>query len=170
MSRPVDQGHRTFVSYIDKSREYYAAHGYERPYQWAYNDEVPFQALTKPLAESRVGLVTTSTLYLDDRPATWPDTRAKEPFALDLEQIPSRMFTDDLSWDKDATHTNDRETFLPIDRLREQVAEGRIGSLAPRVFGVPTDYSQRRTNEADGPAIVQWAREDDIDVVLLIPL
>ncbi len=170
MSQPVDLARRAFVSYIDKSREYYGAYGYDRPYQWAHNDAVPFQALTKPLADSRVGLVTTSSLCVEDRPAGWPDTRTKERFALDIDQIPSRMFTDDLAWDKDATHTDDRESFLPIDRLRELAAEGRIGSLAPRVYGVPTDYSQRRTNEIDAPAIVEWARQDEVDVVLLVPL
>ncbi len=158
------------MSYIDKSREYYGAQGYERPYQWAFNDDVPFQAPGKPLAESRIGVVTTSTLYPEDRPTDWPATGAKEPFALEIGRLPARMFTADLSWDKDATHTNDRETFLPIDRLRELESEGRIGSLAPRVFGVPTEYSQRRTIEIDAPAIVEWSRQDDIDVVLLIPL
>ncbi len=170
MSRPVDRAHRAYVSYIDKSREYYAAHGYERPYQWAYNDHVPFERLKKPLAKSRVGLVTTTTLHKEDRPEGWTKSKAKEPYALELEQVPTRMFTDDLFWDKEATTTEDRESFLPIDRLRECVASGRIGSLGPRIFGVPTDYSQRRTNELDAPTIVKWAQEDELDVVLLVPL
>jgi len=28
---------RSFLSYIDLSREYYAAHGYSRPYKWIYH-------------------------------------------------------------------------------------------------------------------------------------
>lgn len=32
---------RSHVSYIDTSREYYAAHGYEQPYAWATNDDRP---------------------------------------------------------------------------------------------------------------------------------
>ena len=52
--------HRSFVSYIDKSREYYAAQGYPNPYQWPYHEEVPFAVLTKPLGESTVGVVTTA--------------------------------------------------------------------------------------------------------------
>ena len=99
MSQTVDRTQRTFVSYIDKSREFYAAHGYERPYQWAFHERVPFQPLKRPLTESRVGVVTTSSLYEADRPASWPKTRAKEPFALELENVPARMYTDDLSWD-----------------------------------------------------------------------
>ncbi len=44
--------HRSFVSYIDRSREYYAAQGYDRPYAWAHHDDVPFT----PLAEAALGV------------------------------------------------------------------------------------------------------------------
>ena len=53
--------HRTFVSYIDRTREFYAAQGYEKPYQWARNSDVPFANLTKPLSDCRVTLVTTAS-------------------------------------------------------------------------------------------------------------
>ena len=53
---------RSFVSYIDKTREYYVAQGYTKPYQWVYNKEVPFKMLSKPLLECTVGVVTTATL------------------------------------------------------------------------------------------------------------
>ena len=36
------QTHRRVVSYIDKSREYYEASGYDQPYRWAAFDTVPF--------------------------------------------------------------------------------------------------------------------------------
>ena len=52
--------YRSFVSYIDRSREYYAAQGYTQPYAWAYFRNVPFVPLQKPLSECRVGLVTTA--------------------------------------------------------------------------------------------------------------
>ena len=48
------------VRYIDKTREYYLAEGYEKPYHWAHFDEVPFTPLIKPLAESRIALASTS--------------------------------------------------------------------------------------------------------------
>ena len=51
----ADPAYRVFVSYIDKSRDFYAAQGYERPYRWARNDEAPFTPLAKPLSESRIG-------------------------------------------------------------------------------------------------------------------
>lgn len=32
----------TPVRYIDKTRDYYLSQGYEKPYQWAQYDDVPF--------------------------------------------------------------------------------------------------------------------------------
>ena len=80
------------------------------------------------------------------------------------------MFTNDLSWDKVATHTDDLGTFLPLEHLSGMAAEGRIGSASPRYYGIPTDYSQRRTREVDAPEIVAWCQDDDLDVAILVPL
>ena len=159
--------HRSFVSYIDKSREYYAAHGYERPYQWAHPTDAPsLLPLAAPLSTLRVGLLTTAYPL---RPAGAP-VQAKAPYAQAIEPVPTSMFTDDLAWDRKATHTNDNESYLPIARLSELVQAGRIGSLSPRFYGVPTDYSQRRTIELDAPVILDLMRADGVQVAMLVPL
>ena len=53
--------YRSFISYIDRTREFYAAQGYERPYCWAQFDDAPFTPLPGPLSELRVTLVTTAS-------------------------------------------------------------------------------------------------------------
>jgi hypothetical protein len=164
-----DPAYRRFVSYIDKSREFYAAQGYELPYRWATNDDVAFTPLPRPLDQCRLGLVTTSTLHVEDRPAGSPPARPKRPYTHPVSPPPRRMFTDDLSWDKEATHTADTESFLPIARLQEHASAGRIGSLADRFYGVPTEYSHRRTAD-DSLAIERWCRSDGVDPVVLVPL
>ncbi len=166
----ADPAYRAFVSYIDKSREFYGAQGYERPYRWARNDESPFTPLAKPLAESRLGLVTTVVnLDLPDD----ADTEAlpiASTFAGPIDPPPERLFTQNRSWDKEATHTNDLDSFFPVHRLRELVEAGRIGSLSPRFYGIPTEYSQRRTNESDAPRLLELMREDGVEVAMLVPL
>ena len=163
----IDPAQRSYVSYIDKSREFYSASGYTNPYKWAYDPGTPaFTALRAPLSQLRVGLVTTTY----PMPAPGERLLAKSPYAQPVDPKPDAMFTEDLFWDKNATHTRDTESFLPITRLQEQVAAGRIGSLSPRFYGVPTDYSQRRTNEQDAPAILSMLREDAVDVAFLVPL
>ena len=51
------------IRYIERTRRYYLALGYEAPYRWAENDSTPFTPLVKPLNECRVALVTTAALY-----------------------------------------------------------------------------------------------------------
>ncbi|BAN01574.1 glycine/sarcosine/betaine reductase selenoprotein B family protein [Ilumatobacter coccineus] len=160
--------HRSFVSYIDKSREYYAAHGYEQPYRWAAFDEVPFAPLTRPLAESNVAVVTTSFLHHHDSHFGAPATD-KQVYSYPVADVPDRMFTDDLSWDKGETHTNDTESFLPLRTLQRLADDGRIGRVNDRFFGVPTEYSQRKTG-LDAEQIGEWCADDGVDVALLVPL
>jgi len=167
---PVPTTHRTFVSYIDRTREFYAAQGYDKPYRWARNTDVPFARLPRPLSQCRVTLVTTASPFTTARPKDGVLRGEKEVWSGPTDEPPKRLYTDDLAWDKEATHTDDVESFLPIERLREHAAAGRIGGLAARFHGVPTDYSQRRTVEIDAPEILRRCREDAVDVALLIPL
>ncbi|MBW1785511.1 MAG: hypothetical protein JRK53_02655 [Deltaproteobacteria bacterium] len=43
--------YRSFLSYIDLTREYYAAHGYSKPYTWISHEKVPFTKVEKPLSD-----------------------------------------------------------------------------------------------------------------------
>jgi D-proline reductase (dithiol) PrdB len=161
--------HRSFVSYIDRTREYYGAQGYERPYVWAHHTDAPFTPLAKPLAQSRVAVITTASPWRDAAPVDGVLRGSKQVWSGDAAAPPERLYTDDLAWDKQATHTRDVASFLPLARLAE-LAGGRIGGLAPRFHGVPTDYSQRRTTEQDAPEILARCRADAADVALLVPL
>lgn len=160
--------HRSFVSYIDKSREYYQAQGFEHPYRWAAFDDVAFSPLDVPLAESRVAVVTTSFLHHHESAWGAPATD-KEVYHHRVDTAPERMFTDDLSWDKQETHTDDTESFLPLGALHSLADGGVIGSLNDRFFGVPTEYSQRKTG-LDADQIAAWCAEDGVDIALLVPL
>jgi hypothetical protein len=160
MAQTISQ--RTFVSYIDKSREYYAASGYEQPYRWARHEDAPFTPLGKPLSQCRIGVVTTA----DQGPRDAP--RSTKLFVASNAQQ-TGLFTE-KAWDHEATHMRDPETYLPLARLAGHVAAGRVGSLSPRFYGVPTDYSQRLTREHDAPQVEAWMRADGVDVALLVPL
>ena len=161
--------YRSFVSYIDRSREYYAAQGYSQPYAWAHYGDVPLTSLRKPLSECRVGLVTTAGITPVDG-AIGFGLFKRELYAAPADPPPRSLFTKDLFWDKQATHTDDVDSFLPLNRLDEYAACGRIGSASPRFYGVPTDYSRSRTLERCAPRILEWCREDGVDAVLLSAL
>ena len=163
---------RLAVSYIDKSRDFYAAQGYKIPYRWAINDQVPFQKLTKPLSESNVGLVTTASL---------PDPEISLNFDPGILQIgstykfsssptPKALYTMDRSWHKKATHTNDLGSFFPLDHLKLLAEQKIIKSVSNHFYGAPTDFSQRKTNETIATEILSYMKKDNVDVAILVPL
>jgi D-proline reductase (dithiol) PrdB len=161
--RGVDPTHRTFVSYIDKSREYYLARGYGNPYRWACFDEVPFTPLKRPLSQSVVTLITTAHEGVGA-----PSFRST--YSIPSEPAPTRLSTEGLFWDRLATHTDDLDSFFPVHRLEEFVRAGRVGRRAPRFHGVPTEYSRRKTIERDAPEVLRRCQEDCVDAALLVPL
>jgi len=161
--------YRSYVSYIDRSREYYNAQGYSQPYTWAHHDDVPFTLLNKPLSECRVGCVTTAG-KMDAEAERQGRRKVRELYAMAANPAPTRLFTADLFWDKGATHTDDVGSFLPLSRLADYAAGGRIGSVSPRFYGVPTDYSQGKTSLRDAPQVLEWCREDGVEAMLLSAL
>lgn len=154
------------VPYMERTRQYYRALGYESDYVWAHHDAVPFARLSTPLGVSTVALITTagppdlSNRDARNRKHVWSGEVANTPIGFDT----------DVAWDREATHTNDRETFLPIEAMKKLVADGTIGELSPRFHGAPTDYSQRKANEDDAPEILRRLREDKVDAALLTAL
>ena len=161
--RTVDPTHRTFVSYIDKSRNYYAALGYQNPYRWAYFDDVPFSRMQRPLAQAVVTLVTTAHEGVEA-------ASFRSAYSLPSDNPDIRLNTDGLFWDRQATHTDDLDSYFPVHRLREFVRGGRVGQLARRLHGVPTEYSRRLTMERDAPEILWRCQQDGADAALLVPL
>ena len=152
------------VPYMRRTRDYYRAQGYERDYRWAQDDAAPFLALSKPLSESKLAIITTA---MPDN----EDGRARRAvYSTPSEPVPESMYTEPLSWDKSATHTRDVNSFLPLHQMQQLVDAGMLGKLASRFHSVPTTYSHRATREEDAPAILQRCIEDEVDVALLVPL
>ena len=152
------------VSYITRTRDYYRAQGYTTDYLWAHFDTTPFTRLKKPLSESRIGVITTSM----------PDTESgradRRVWSTACEPIPRSMYTEELSWHKSMTHTDDVASFLPLAQLNKLKEEGVIGSLASRFHSLPTEYSQRNTIEKDAPELLARCRQDEVDIAILVPL
>ncbi len=152
---------------MERTRQYYRALGYETDYVWATNDDVPFTRLSKPLENARIALVTTAL------PPHLADARArgdKQVWSLPAAQAPAEFATGHVAWDKESTHTRDREAFLPIDVTNDLASDGLIAGLTVNVHGVPTVYSQNQTIERDAPAVWRRINEDGADAVLLAPL
>ena len=150
------------IRYMERTRHYYRALGYARDYVWAHFEDVPFARLPKPLSQLRIALITTaSPVDFDGVKRVWSGN---------VSPPPERLHTDSVAWDKESTHTRDRESFLPIEAASDLAKAGLFAGLTPRFHGVPTEYSQRRTIEHDAPEILKRVRADGADAALLSPL
>lgn len=150
------------IGYMERTRHYYRALGYTRDYVWATSDDVPFTVLSKPLSQSRIALITTASPNDFDG--------VKRVWSGNVAPAPPNLYTDNVAWDKESTHTKDRESFLPIETASKLAIEGVFAGLTSRFHGVPTEYSQRKTREEDAPKILTRVREDGADAAVLCPL
>lgn len=71
--------------------------------------------------------------------------------------------------DRKHTTAEDSAAWFPLGELRAAVRSARVGSLARRFHGLPTNRSRRTTIEVDCPEIVGRCREDNVDGVILVP-
>lgn len=162
------------IPYMQRTREYYLALGYDTPYRWAHNVSAPFQPLKKPLAESRVALITTAARFDsskgDQGPGAPYNGAAKFFSVYDGDSAKDHdLRISHIAYDRTHTSAKDSNTWFPLGALRNAASEGRIGSLAPRFFGAPTNRSHRVTMEPDAPEILARAKADAVDAAVLVP-
>lgn len=162
------------IPYLERIRNYYLTLGYEKPYEWAHYAEVPFQPLAKPLAESRVALLTTAAPYQPDKgdqgPGAAYNAAAKfyQVYSGDSADAPDVRISH-LGYDRTHSTAEDMRSWLPLAALRQCAEDGRIGELAPRYHGLPTNRSHRVTIEIDAEEALQRCRQDQVDAAILVP-
>ncbi len=71
--------------------------------------------------------------------------------------------------DRKHTTAEDPGTYFPLAELHRSAASGRIGSVALRFHGAPTNRSHRATLVVDGPEIVARCNADGVDAAILVP-
>ena len=139
---------------------------------------IPWSAMTKPLTEAKVALLSTAGISMKGDP----------PFDMDYErQNPTRgdssfrrLRADATSDTIEVNHLHidtgyiqrDLDVALPLDRLRELVAEGHVGSMAETHYSIMgfqgADSSQLENETA--PAIAEIVKNEEVDLVLLAPV
>ena len=164
----------TPIPYIDRTRAYYLALGYERPYQWARHVEVPFQRIVKPLSDARIALVTTAAPYKrmagDQGPWSAYNAAAKfhRVYQVPVDPEPDLRISH-VAIDRHHTSQADRQTWFPLRQLRRAEQEGRIGAVVRHVYGLPTNRSQRVTAGQDAPDLLDRLKLAEADRAILVP-
>ena len=161
------------IEYLERTRSYYGALGYPA-YQWASNAQVPFARPTKPLRDSRLGLVSTAAPFRpelgDQGPGAEYNAAAKffEVYQVAVEPLPDLRISH-IGYDRAHCRADDPATWLPIAQLQQACADGLLGELAPQLVGAPTNRSQRVTLAQDAPAVHKALCQQNVDLALLVP-
>jgi len=161
------------IAYMQRTRDWYLALGYGNPYVWAHYAELPFRPLDKPLARSRVTLITTAAPYRpgrgDQGPGAAYNAAAKfySVYSGDTG-IDHDLRIAHIGIDRKHTRMEDSGTWFPLPALRRSAERGRV-QLAPRFHGAPTNRSRRHTIAVDIPEILARCVEDETDAALLVP-
>lgn len=160
----------TPTEYMKQTRENYEKLGFE-PYSWfSASDAAPFAALTKPLSDSRLGVVSTAGTYLHGQVAYYykDDTS--------IRAIPSNASVDDLRFSHIMENylveaRQDPCTVFPIEALNTLQADGVIGELADNFFSCMGGiYSTRRVKTELIPNLEEAVEKERLDLLLLVPL
>jgi D-proline reductase (dithiol) PrdB len=159
------------IDYIARTHAWYGALGYP-PYRYAEHADAPFAPLGRPLGEARVALLTTAAPYRpelgDQGPGAAYNAAAKfyavwsGDAAAEHDLRVSHVAVDQ------AHLSDDQNCWFPLPAMRRAAAAGRIGEVAGRFHGVPTNRSQRHTQEVDAPEVVARVREDGADAAVLV--
>ena len=127
---------------------------------------VPWAALHKPLAQSKVALVTTGGVFLEGQ------TPYTERGDTTYRELPRDLNTDDIHiWHPGydtGPATDDINCIFPINRFRELESEGVIGELAETHYafmGLIPD--PRELIESKAPEVALKLKEDGVDAVFL---
>jgi D-proline reductase (dithiol) PrdB len=163
----------------------YQCKAYAGPTQWTYEDG-PFTKLDRPVAESRVALLTSSGHFVaghDPQPFGVANMTQAEAAALindflkeepALSTIPIHTPLDLLrvrhgGYDIRSAQA-DPNVALPITRLQEAAEEARIGSLAPAAYSFVGACAQTLLSRHVAPGWAAALHAEQVDAVVMVPV
>ena len=73
-----------------------------------------------------------------------------------------------VSYDRDYTTADDIGSYFPLKALRSAKADGHVGELSPRFYGLPTNRSQATTLKQDCADLLAMLQEDEVDLAILV--
>lgn len=143
-------------------------------YPYRRFDWRPGAVLRKPLPESKIAVVTTAAFFLPGQPPFDSSIRGGDysfrEILADTDLNALRIAHKSDAFDHSGIES-DANLALPLDRLRELKAEGRIGEVAPRHYSLMGSISApARLVKITAPEIARELQEDRPDAVLLTPV
>jgi len=145
-----------------------------KTYPWRRIDPVPWTPLRRPLAESKLALVSSAGFVLPDQEPFDESRRGGDPSFREIPSDADPSMLVDTHRSQIFDHggmRRDPNLAFPLDRARELVASGRIGSLAGRHLSFMGGLTAPgRLIKHTAPAAARALVADRVDVALLVPV
>lgn len=145
-----------------------------KTYKWRRIDPVPWSPLKKPLSDCRVALVSSAGLVMSDQERFDESMRGGDPSFREIRGDVDVATLIDTHRSESFDHTGmekDPNVAFPLDRLRELVERGRIGSVNPRHLSLMGSITAPgRFIKQHAPEAAQRFIDDGVDVALLVPV
>jgi D-proline reductase (dithiol) PrdB len=133
------------------------------------NQDSPWTMPARPLAEGRLGLVTTAGLHLrGDQPFVAADTSFRS-FPVNSSAGDLVQSHVSIGFDRTAIQ-RDLNVVLPLERMRELVEQRVIGDLGPTVYAfMGAQRPPYEAIEANGLEVGRRLRSEGVEFVFLTP-
>ncbi|MDE0661801.1 MAG: hypothetical protein F4029_08040 [Gammaproteobacteria bacterium] len=158
------------TEYIRKTRENYEKLGFE-PYRWFQAETEPAFAMpSKPLAESRLGMISTAGTYVQGQVAYYykDDTSVR---AIPSDTPMTRIRFSHIMENYLVEARQDPGTVFPSEVLAKLNAHGMIGELADDYYSCMGGiYSQKRVTAELIPTLAEVIAKARVDLLFLVPL
>ena len=145
-----------------------------KAYPWRRIDPVPWTPLRRPLAESRLALVSSAGLVMPDQEPFDGSRRGGDPSFREIPSDADPAILVDSHRSQTFDHGGlqlDANLAFPLDRARELVASGRIASLTRHHLSFMGGITAPgRLTRRTAPEAVRSLVADGADVALLVPV
>ena len=145
-----------------------------KSYRWRRIDPVPWTPLRKPLAESRLALVSSAGFVLPGQERFQATLAGGDGSFREIPADAGVSTLMDAHKSKSFDHSgmeSDPNLAFPLDRARELVERGRIGSLNHRHLSfMGSITAPGRLIRDHAPEAARRLVEDGVDVALLVPV
>lgn len=158
------------IAYVERLNQFYRSQGFP-PYKWTVNGTAPLTRPTKPLARSKVAMLTSGGVSCKTAPPFNPQARND----LRLDTVPSDTSPDFFAInDAYYNHSDadrDINCVFPIERMRELADEKVIGEVARHHYSgfMGRIYTRSLVVNEAAPALARRLRDEAVDIFVLVP-
>ncbi|MBI2882487.1 MAG: hypothetical protein HYY11_01030 [Candidatus Methylomirabilis oxyfera] len=144
-----------------------------RRHRFVETEGIPWVPMRKPLRETVIALATTAGVHLKTQPPfDMDDPNGDASFRVIPSDVKAEAVVITHNYYDHSAADKDLNVVLPLDRLKELKTEGRIGGIAPFVYGFMGHIDGPHVDtlvKQTAPEVARRLMRDGAEAVVLTP-